>query len=91
MLRETFLHQLPNQISNRKDKMGFPVPLNLWLKRGGLARDLIGDIFSSQKAKNRPYLREKFKLDNILDHQNIYGRNIWALLSLELWHQHFVD
>jgi asparagine synthase (glutamine-hydrolysing) len=91
LLRETFLHQLPNQIRNRKDKMGFPVPLNLWLKRGGLARDLIGDIFSSQKAKNRPYLRDNFKLDNILDPQNIYGRNIWGLLSLELWHQHFVD
>jgi asparagine synthase (glutamine-hydrolysing) len=91
LLRETFLHQLPNQIRDRKDKMGFPVPLNLWLKRGGLARDLIGDIFSSQKAKNRPYLRDNFKLDNILDPQNIYGRNIWGLLSLELWHQHFVD
>ena len=90
-LREAFADKLPRSIRDRKDKMGFPVPLNLWLKRGGKARDLIGDTFSSGKARSRPYLAKSLFLDEILDSQSIYGRNLWALLSLELWHQQFID
>lgn len=90
-LREAYSDRLPRVITERKDKMGFPVPLNLWLKQGGPARDLIGDIFSSSNARSRPYLADGVSLDAILDSQSIYGRNLWALLSLELWHQQFVD
>lgn len=90
-LREGFSDRLPKAIIDRKDKMGFPVPLNLWLKRGGPARDLIGDIFSSARARTRPYLADGISVDAILDSQSIYGRNLWALLSLEIWHQQFVD
>lgn len=90
-LREGFAHKLPRAIRERKDKMGFPVPLNLWLKQGGPARDLIGDIFSSKTARTRSYLKDNVSLDEILDSQSIYGRNLWALLSLELWHQQFID
>jgi asparagine synthase (glutamine-hydrolysing) len=90
-LREAFADKLPRSIRERKDKMGFPVPLNLWLKKGGKARDLIGDTFSSNKARSRPYLAKSLSLDEILDSQSIYGRNLWALLSLELWHQQFID
>ena len=90
-LREAFAHKLPRTIRERKDKMGFPVPLNLWLKQGGKARDLIGDTFSSTRARTRPYLAKSLSLDEILDSQTIYGRNLWALLSLELWHQQFID
>jgi asparagine synthase (glutamine-hydrolysing) len=71
--------------------MGFPVPINLWLKRGGHARDLIGDILGSERAKSRPYLMPGMSVDALLDSQSIYGRNLWALLSLELWHQQFID
>ena len=90
-LRVAFSSQLPRSIRDRKDKMGFPVPLNLWIKRGGKARDFIGDTFSSNAARSRPYLAKNFSLDEILDTQSIYGRNLWALLSLELWQQQFID
>lgn len=89
--REAFSNRLPHSIRERKDKMGFPVPLNLWLKNGGKARDFIGDTFSSIKARSRPYLAKNLSIDAILDSQSIYGRNLWALMSLELWHQQFVD
>jgi asparagine synthase (glutamine-hydrolysing) len=91
LLREAFSDKLPRSIRERKDKMGFPVPLNLWIKRGGKARDLIGDTFSSKKARTRSYLAKTLSLDEILDSQSIYGRNLWAFLSLELWHQQFID
>jgi len=91
LLKAVFTNHLPTAIRDRKDKMGFPVPLNLWLNRGGPARDLIGDILGSQCARTRPYLGNGLSIDAVLDSQSTYGRNLWALLSLELWHQQFVD
>jgi asparagine synthase (glutamine-hydrolysing) len=91
LLKVVFSKDLPAVIRDRKDKMGFPVPLNLWLKQGGPARDYIGDILGSKKAQERNYLAKDLSLDNVLDGQSLYGRNLWALLSLELWHQQFID
>ena len=91
LLKKVFANHLPSSIVKRKDKMGFPVPLNIWLKQGGKARDLIGDILGSESARTRPYLQEGLSVDKLLDSQSVYGRNLWALLSLELWHQQFID
>jgi asparagine synthase (glutamine-hydrolysing) len=91
LLKSVFANRLPAEIRDRKDKMGFPVPLNLWLKRGGPARDLIGDILGSRRARERAYLGNGLSIDAVLDSQSAYGRNLWALLSLELWHRQFVD
>jgi asparagine synthase (glutamine-hydrolysing) len=91
LLKSVFASKLPATIRERKDKMGFPVPLNLWLNRGGPARDLIGDILGSERARTRSYLSSGFSIDSVLDSQSTYGRNLWALLSLELWHRQFVD
>jgi asparagine synthase (glutamine-hydrolysing) len=91
LLKAVFSDKLPVEIRERKDKMGFPVPLNLWIKQGGPARDMIGDILGSAKAKTRPYLSGGLSVDAVLDGQSVYGRNLWALISLELWHQQFID
>ena len=91
LLKTVFAGNLPAAIRDRRDKMGFPVPLNLWLKRGGAARDFIGDILGSPRARTRPYLEDGLPIDALLDSQSAYGRNLWALLSLELWHRQFVD
>lgn len=91
LLKTVFSKDLPSAIRNRKDKMGFPVPLNLWVKQRGPAREMIADLLGSSRAQQRPYLRQGLPLDQVLDSQNVYGRNLWALLSLELWHRQFVD
>ncbi len=91
LLKTVFSDRLPQMITNRKDKMGFPVPINLWLKRGGKARELIGDILGSERAITRPYLLPGMSVDALLDSQSVYGRNLWALMSLEIWHQQFID
>ncbi len=91
LLKFIFQSDLPQAIRERKDKMGFPVPLNLWLRRGGRARDLLGDLLGSAAARSRPYLAPGLSIDSALDGQSAYGRNLWALLSLELWHRQFID
>jgi asparagine synthase (glutamine-hydrolysing) len=89
LLKESFSDVLPSEIVNRKTKMGFPVPLNLWAKNE--LREFIGDIFNSQKAKERFYFKEKLNVDNIINSDTDYSRNLWGLLSLELWQQIFID
>lgn len=79
---------LPESIINRKDKMGFPVPLFEWIN--GEARDFICDIFSSQKSLSRDLTNNKVVLDTI-NKETKFGRKIWGLLSLELWQQEFHD
>jgi asparagine synthase (glutamine-hydrolysing) len=91
LLRVAFADRLPREIRERKDKMGFPVPLQVWLGRKGPARDLVSDILTSSAARTRPYLSRPIDVDSLIDGKNVYSRNLWALLSLELWHRQFVD
>ena len=91
LLRVAFGDMLPSAIRERKDKMGFPVPLNQWVRKGGPARELIGDLLGSKAAQSRPYLAGGAPIDRLLDSQSVYGRNLWALLCLEIWHRSFID
>jgi asparagine synthase (glutamine-hydrolysing) len=88
ILTNTMREELPAEILNRKDKMGFPVPLNEWLKKD--LKTFVFDIFASQKAKDRPYFNNK-EIMKVLATDSQFGRKIWGLLSLELWHQEFHD
>jgi len=81
-------NDLPESITSRKNKMGFPVPLNEWLQ--GELKDFIFDIFTSQKAKQRSYFNHK-EILNSLQNEPKFGRKLWGLLSLEIWHQEFHD
>ncbi|MFA5033443.1 MAG: asparagine synthase (glutamine-hydrolyzing) [bacterium] len=89
LLKIAFDKELPKEISLRKDKMGFPVPLNKWSK--GPLKDFIFDIFTSSKAKHRHYLNEKFDIISFLNKGKEFDRKLWGLLSLELWNQLFID
>ncbi|CCB87677.1 asparagine synthase (glutamine-hydrolyzing) [Parachlamydia acanthamoebae] len=88
VLINTMQHVLPQGILNRKDKMGFPVPLNHWLKND--LKDFAHDIFSSQSLQSRPYFNSTSILKN-LGSESKFGRKIWGLLSLELWHRLYHD
>ena len=88
ILKESMGQYLPQDIVKRKDKMGFPVPFVEWMK--GPAREFIGDILSSKKAQEREYIDNKSALSKIQD-ESEFGRNMWGLLSLELWYQQFID
>ncbi|MBA3771242.1 MAG: asparagine synthase (glutamine-hydrolyzing) [Ramlibacter sp.] len=91
LLKHVFTPKLPDAINNRKDKMGFPVPLTLWLRKPGPATEFVRDVFSSRAARERSYLARPVDLGKVLSGQSVYSRNLWALLSLELWHQSFMD
>lgn len=88
ILTNTMRNELPKEILDRKDKMGFPVPLNEWL--ASELRDFVGDIFNSQQAKTRQYVNNQ-EIMKGLNSESKFGRKIWGLLSLELWYRQFYD
>jgi asparagine synthase (glutamine-hydrolysing) len=89
LLKTTFAQVLPEKIINRKEKMGFPVPLNDWMK--GDLSGFTSDIFSSKKARQREYLNPKFDIGSLISTETKFSRKLWGLLSLELWQQEFHD
>ena len=88
VLLNAMRHELPESVLNRKDKMGFPVPLNEWLKKD--IKDYVEDIFRSKRMRERPYFNPDAILKN-MGSESKFGRKIWGLLSLELWHRQFHD
>lgn len=88
LLIDAIQSELPRSVRERKDKMGFPVPLNHWLK--GELRDFAFDVFSQSRSNTRGFYDTKRVLEK-LDTESDYARNLWGLLSIEVWHQVFVD
>ena len=80
---------VPNEILERKDKMGFPVPLNEWYREGPV-REFVQDTLLGLQARQRGFLKMA-QVDTLLNSERSFGRNIWGLLSLELWMQTFLD
>jgi asparagine synthase (glutamine-hydrolysing) len=91
LLRKAFDGELPQAVKARKDKMGFPVPLQRWLARRGELRTFLGDVFSSQRARTRPWLTKPVDLDALVREQSPFARGLWGLLNLELWHTTYLD
>lgn len=88
LIREAFADELPEQILLRRDKMGFPVPLKEWYAEE--LKDFTRDVFSSQAARSRDYMRAG-RIMETMQHEQRFSRRTWGLLSLELWQQTFHD
>jgi asparagine synthase (glutamine-hydrolysing) len=79
---------IPKSIYKRKDKMGFPTPVNNWFKNE--ANEMLNDVLRSFKSKNRGYIDNESLLQRV-SKENDFGRNVWGAFSLELWFQTFID
>lgn len=88
LLKQVFTKDIPPEILNRRDKMGFPVPLKEWFD--GDLRGFAMDVFSAMATKHRPYINSPAVLKNFGSAAR-FSRKTWGLISLELWHQQFHD
>ncbi len=79
---------LPSPIADRRDKMGFPVPLAEWF--AGPLREFVSDVFHSRSARERPFMNSEAVLANFTQ-AGRFSRKTWGLLSLELWQRMFHD
>ena len=88
MLIEAVKNFLPEEVVNRKDKKGFPTPINLWLS--GELKDFVLDILLSKEAKERG-LYNVNEVENMLSKLGKFNRDLWGLLNLELWFRIYID
>ena len=87
-LKTTFASDLPQELIQRRDKMGFPVPLKEWFS--GELKSMVADVFSTQKSRHRQFFNSDAIMANF-DKAERFSRKGWGLMSLELWHQQFHD
>ncbi len=88
MLIKSVKNILPKEIINRKDKMGFPTPINNWL--AGDLKEYALDILTSQKARQRNYLDTE-AIEKQINKSGKFSRDLWGALNLEMWHRKFID
>lgn len=88
LLKTAYSDVLPEGILNRRDKMGFPVPLKEWFTDG--LRDFIVETFRYMEEQHRPFINAKAVMRNFAQ-AGRFSRKTWGLVNLELWHQTFHD
>jgi asparagine synthase (glutamine-hydrolysing) len=88
LLKKTIKSIMPAEIMDRKDKMGFPVPLHIWSKNK--AKNFIMDTLLSKKAKERNMINTQY-VEKLINTEQPFSRGLWGLLSLELWYNQFID
>ncbi|WP_338496839.1 asparagine synthase (glutamine-hydrolyzing) [Pseudomonas sp. WP18] len=88
LFKESVRNTVPQSIFERKDKMGFPTPLTQWTK--GVARDFVRDTLLSERARSRGLYNAQ-SVEKALNSESEFGRVVWGLLCMELWHRNFID
>jgi asparagine synthase (glutamine-hydrolysing) len=90
ILKRALNGRVPEQVINRK-KAGFPVPLQSWFT--GELKDFSRDVLFDSRTLARGYFR-KNAIESLLqqaEKERMYGKEIFSLIVLELWHREFVD
>lgn len=91
ILKKTAERNLPHQVVWRR-KVGFGAPVGAWLK--GQAREMMLDLLSKETINRRGYFNYSYVsalIDNHLKGREYNANQLWQLMTLELWHQEFID
>jgi asparagine synthase (glutamine-hydrolysing) len=91
ILKRAVTGLVPDEIIQRQKK-GFNVPIRLWFKRE--LKDLLNDTLSDQRTRERGLLKARAVRALVNEHQmgrRDHARQLWGLLTLELWHRAFID
>lgn len=90
ILREAMKGILPSEILERP-KMGFPVPLGRWFRRG--FRHVVDDYVLSERSLSRGIFEPDFVRGLVAEHNagEDHTTRIFRLLNMELWHRQFID
>ena len=88
LLRAAVSPYLPNSVLDRKDKMGFPTPLNIWMKNE--LKSFVKEIFATGAARKRD-VYDPAKIMRVIETEGDFSRNVWGLMNIEAWLQTFVD
>lgn len=82
LLRKIGSKFLPPEIAQRK-KLGFPVPLNGWL--GGSLVKTARELLLASDSRSASLYDKKILSEKLSRGENLKGRDVWALVNLEIW------
>src|SRR5215469_7124029 len=88
--KKALAKRVPETILKRK-KAGFPVPYESWLRKE--LKDDVRAILTDRLTMQRGYF-QKDAVERLLranDEHGTYSKEIFSLVTLELWHRMFVD
>jgi asparagine synthase (glutamine-hydrolysing) len=91
LLKRLARRLLPREVVDRP-KVGFTVPLAPWFR--GPLRSLLADTLLSRTSLGRGYFDEATLRGYVQDHlagRRDRSRELWTLLTLELWHRAYID
>jgi len=92
ILRKLGAKSLPAEIIARRKK-GFPVPLDNWINNGMINH--AKEILLDDKTRSRGLFRHS-QLEKLLNNKqsldyDFWGKKIWMIMNVELWHREFID
>lgn len=90
ILKKALSRRIPKEIRNRK-KTGFPVPYESWLRKD--LKDMVWGVLTDRKTINRGYFGREAIEELLRANSNgaNYSKEIFSLLSLELWQRTFLE
>jgi asparagine synthase (glutamine-hydrolysing) len=91
ILRQSMKGVVPDEVLNRTDKKGFPVPLALWIR--GELQPFVREILLQPHNFIHSIFNPKYI--HTLWEEYLSGKTnntglIWSLLCLEIWHDIFI-
>jgi asparagine synthase (glutamine-hydrolysing) len=90
ILKKALSQRIPKEIRDRK-KTGFPVPYESWIRTD--LKDIVWDVLMDRRTIDRGYFR-KDAVEALLQANSDgadYSKEIFSLLSLELWQRTFLE
>ena len=90
ILKSVLSQKIPKEIRNRK-KTGFPVPYESWLRND--LKSVVWDVLMDRRTLERGYF-SKDGVEGLLranSNGSNYSKEIFSLLSLELWQRTFLE
>jgi len=91
LLKRLARRLLPVEVVDRP-KVGFTVPLSPWFR--GPLRELLADTLLSRRTLERGWVEADAVRAAVEDHlggRRDRARELWTLLTLELWHQAWIE
>ena len=82
LFRRAALRDLPRAARERRDKMGFPVPLAAWA-RGPLA-GFLRETLAGGAARSHGWI-DGDAVPRLLAGESVEARHLWSAINLELW------
>jgi asparagine synthase (glutamine-hydrolysing) len=90
ILKEAFKDSIPREVIKRR-KAGLPVPLRRWMRND--LGDFVREVLLSGRSISRGYF-QKSAIERLLQRNAVGGglmKEVFSLLTLELWHAEFLD